>query len=187
MVNPGHSSKGCMTCRRRHIKCDEGRPRCEKCKASKRMCLGYEAQSAKTKMNGDQHGQPTEHEAAPARPAHGKYENMFMKSHKRVLPGDSIICGAVDGAFAVDHHDQQSKPYSPHHKDKASIISSFVSLRESSHTLEYHRALQTQYRTSIRNLRTQLSTSGGLPEDSYLPAYLFALYEVSTPDIRPSS
>lgn len=187
MVNPGHSSKGCMTCRRRHIKCDEGIPSCEKCKASKRMCLGYEAQFAKTKTDGDQDGQSTEQEAAPARLVDGHYKSIFVKSHKRVMLGDSVICGAVDGAFAVDHHNHQSKPYSPHHKDKASITPSFASLRESSHTLDYHRALQTQYRTSIRNLRNQLSTSSGLPENSYLPAYLFSLYEVGTPALRPSS
>jgi hypothetical protein len=33
---------GCLTCRRRRIKCDENRPTCNNCKKSKRDCLGYD-------------------------------------------------------------------------------------------------------------------------------------------------
>ncbi|ROV91661.1 hypothetical protein VMCG_09226 [Cytospora schulzeri] len=32
---------GCMTCRRRRIKCDEGKPICQNCTKSKRQCEGY--------------------------------------------------------------------------------------------------------------------------------------------------
>ncbi|KAK3991025.1 transcriptional regulatory protein moc3 [Cladorrhinum sp. PSN332] len=33
---------GCLTCRKRRIKCDEGHPTCNNCKKSKRECLGYD-------------------------------------------------------------------------------------------------------------------------------------------------
>ncbi|KAL5614484.1 hypothetical protein BROUX41_004589 [Berkeleyomyces rouxiae] len=33
---------GCMTCRKRRIKCDETHPTCNNCKKSKRDCLGYD-------------------------------------------------------------------------------------------------------------------------------------------------
>lgn len=33
---------GCLTCRRRRIKCDEGQPTCGNCRKSKRECLGYD-------------------------------------------------------------------------------------------------------------------------------------------------
>ncbi|KAI1386255.1 uncharacterized protein F4822DRAFT_310470 [Hypoxylon trugodes] len=32
---------GCLTCRKRRIKCDEGRPTCNNCLKSKRVCEGY--------------------------------------------------------------------------------------------------------------------------------------------------
>ncbi|OLN95538.1 putative transcriptional regulatory protein C15D4.02-like protein 1 [Colletotrichum chlorophyti] len=32
---------GCLTCRKRRIKCDEGRPTCNNCIKSKRLCEGY--------------------------------------------------------------------------------------------------------------------------------------------------
>ncbi|KAI9891175.1 MAG: hypothetical protein M1814_003018 [Vezdaea aestivalis] len=33
---------GCLTCRKRRIKCDEGHPHCRNCQKSKRDCLGYD-------------------------------------------------------------------------------------------------------------------------------------------------
>ncbi|KAF1953292.1 hypothetical protein CC80DRAFT_420045 [Byssothecium circinans] len=33
---------GCLTCRKRRIKCDEGHPVCRNCQKSKRDCLGYD-------------------------------------------------------------------------------------------------------------------------------------------------
>jgi hypothetical protein len=34
--------KGCYTCRRRRIKCDNGLPSCQKCQKTGRECLGYQ-------------------------------------------------------------------------------------------------------------------------------------------------
>lgn len=41
MVNTGHRSTGCATCKLRRIKCDEARPQCRKCTKGKRTCTGY--------------------------------------------------------------------------------------------------------------------------------------------------
>ncbi|KAL8797390.1 MAG: hypothetical protein Q9195_000545 [Heterodermia aff. obscurata] len=41
MVYGGKPSAGCLNCKRRKIKCDEGRPVCNQCIKSKRTCLGY--------------------------------------------------------------------------------------------------------------------------------------------------
>ena len=43
-ADPGSASKpkrvrtGCLTCRERHLKCDEGMPICQNCKKSNRQC-----------------------------------------------------------------------------------------------------------------------------------------------------
>jgi hypothetical protein len=34
---------GCVTCRRRRVKCDEARPRCKRCAKADRLCEGYRA------------------------------------------------------------------------------------------------------------------------------------------------
>ncbi|KEQ99441.1 hypothetical protein AUEXF2481DRAFT_176859 [Aureobasidium subglaciale EXF-2481] len=41
MVYGGKPSRGCGTCKKRKIKCDEGRPTCTQCEKSSRICLGY--------------------------------------------------------------------------------------------------------------------------------------------------
>lgn len=38
---------GCITCKRRHVKCDEGRPHCSNCRNAKRVCEGYAITAAK--------------------------------------------------------------------------------------------------------------------------------------------
>ncbi|KAL6821574.1 hypothetical protein V8C40DRAFT_276074 [Trichoderma camerunense] len=42
MVNPGHPSTGCKSCRLRRILCDSTRPSCLRCVKSHRICLGYD-------------------------------------------------------------------------------------------------------------------------------------------------
>lgn len=42
MVNPGHPSTGCKSCRLRRILCDSTRPSCQRCVKSHRICLGYD-------------------------------------------------------------------------------------------------------------------------------------------------
>ncbi|KAG6359447.1 hypothetical protein INS49_012968 [Diaporthe citri] len=38
---------GCITCKRRHVKCDEARPHCSNCRNGNRVCEGYVATAAK--------------------------------------------------------------------------------------------------------------------------------------------
>jgi hypothetical protein len=42
MVNPGHPSRACLTCKARRIKCDESYPACSKCVKARRVCLAYD-------------------------------------------------------------------------------------------------------------------------------------------------
>lgn len=41
------SRTGCITCRKRHLKCDETKPRCYNCARSHKVCLGYETSPRK--------------------------------------------------------------------------------------------------------------------------------------------
>ncbi|KAK7532978.1 uncharacterized protein J3D65DRAFT_633947 [Phyllosticta citribraziliensis] len=41
MVYTGKPSRGCQTCKSRRIRCDEGRPTCQKCQKSGRSCPGF--------------------------------------------------------------------------------------------------------------------------------------------------
>ena len=41
MVGVPGTSKGCVTCRKRKIRCDEGKPLCRNCFKARRLCEGY--------------------------------------------------------------------------------------------------------------------------------------------------
>ncbi|KAL8790069.1 MAG: hypothetical protein Q9213_000771 [Squamulea squamosa] len=41
-----HVKSGCITCKHRHVKCDEERPECRKCKSTGRKCDGYVSKKA---------------------------------------------------------------------------------------------------------------------------------------------
>ncbi|CAK7210772.1 hypothetical protein SBRCBS47491_000892 [Sporothrix bragantina] len=41
MVNRGGRSRGCLTCRRRRVKCDERQPHCQRCQKAGILCSGY--------------------------------------------------------------------------------------------------------------------------------------------------
>lgn len=44
---------GCLTCRKRRIKCDERKPHCFNCERSKKVCLGYENKAKSEKRNSE--------------------------------------------------------------------------------------------------------------------------------------
>ncbi|KAH8669441.1 hypothetical protein BGZ60DRAFT_376138 [Tricladium varicosporioides] len=37
------SRSGCLTCKKRHVKCDEQKPKCQRCIKARRACLGYQS------------------------------------------------------------------------------------------------------------------------------------------------
>jgi len=175
MVNPGHPSKGCMTCRKRRIRCDEQRPICAKCQTSRRMCLGYSSQHSSAMV--------TDRilECAPA-------------TNLRHQAGETYQAIAVNGeqqfnTTAISIYPRLPAPTKSEpckRNFNSSVLSSFEPLQESAHTIGHHRALQRQYQNAIHDLRSQLASTNGLSEGTCIPAYLFAVYEVSVTTIALS-
>ncbi|CAO2650661.1 Nn.00g019530.m01.CDS01 [Neocucurbitaria sp. VM-36] len=61
---------GCLTCRKRRIKCDEAHPMCRNCQKSKRECLGYDPifkqQSGPAQIQPAPNSAPAQHSTTPA-------------------------------------------------------------------------------------------------------------------------
>lgn len=56
---------GCLTCRKRRIKCDERKPHCFNCERLKKLCLGYEALPSNTKRrNLEDDSKPVPHRSS---------------------------------------------------------------------------------------------------------------------------
>lgn len=47
----GHLSRGCLRCRQRRVRCDEGRPSCQRCIHRNEICEGYRDESSRIFRN----------------------------------------------------------------------------------------------------------------------------------------
>ncbi|KYK59422.1 Fungal transcriptional regulatory protein [Drechmeria coniospora] len=78
-VGKKRTKTGCMTCRKRRIKCDENKPRCKNCIKSKRECKGYDRSL-------DPLGAQQSHFATPLYAAGSPYLSNLMASHNARAP-----------------------------------------------------------------------------------------------------
>ncbi|KAF1944564.1 hypothetical protein EJ02DRAFT_340879 [Clathrospora elynae] len=118
---------GCLTCRKRRIKCDEAHPMCRNCQKSKRECLGYDPifkqQSGPAQIQPAPNSAPAPHPAsappAPAPPAPATYsqspvpQGYAPASSAAYAPAASATSGEhqhPDGFHAIDPALAQSGP-----------------------------------------------------------------------------
>lgn len=165
MVNPGHSSRGCSTCRLRRIKCDEARPTCINCANSKRTCLGYNIK-ALPQSNGEWWIRNRSVDAS--------------SSQRSLYAGTEHASLRMQRSQATD----LPMPIGQAHVDRAtnkmvSLMGTiFGSLTAAACSLEARKELLQQYRGATLDLASILSSVDGIA-GSALPSYFFALYEVS--------
>jgi hypothetical protein len=182
MVNPGHPSKGCTTCKLRRIKCDETQPECIKCASSKRMCLGYDGQKSNDPYNGEkqlragvrQSGARSLQIACRDLAQHVDVERTVI--YQKRPPESALIqrlqLTQMDGADRAIQCAIEA------------MEAGFQSIQEPSQTFEARRKLQKKYQSAIHNFRSMVSSTSS-SQISYIPAYMFALYEVSSVILLP--
>lgn len=86
---------GCLTCRKRRIKCGEERPICRNCVKSKRLCEGYNPRVVWKPPIGDFSG------------IHGPSQT--LQYHSGGLPGSAVAAvGAVIGSNSAEHPSQDA-------------------------------------------------------------------------------
>jgi hypothetical protein len=179
MVNTGHASKGCTTCKLRRIRCDVTRPTCLKCAKSKRICLGYSGVKRQTNVPGVceavvhgndlvsvHHGllilnEPWRNDFAPG----GARTNLAFSlgTLKIASPGSFLTAGYR------------------YEKPEVSVIpiinEGFSTLRLPSQTIAERRARLAKYGSAIRELRETIRCRPMSPTH-FKPMLSFALYEV---------
>lgn len=160
MVNTGQASKGCMTCRRRRIRCDATRPVCQRCVKSNRICLGYTATQ----------GQP--------RPP----ISQDVSTVTDITTDDSQTSVLSPGCSSDVLEDP---PPSPELEKVAKSVFEAISdglftLQRQVQTCEERRLLFAKYGEATQQLRKSLD-SYSVSESIILPVLLFSLYEVPKP------
>ncbi|KAF2401383.1 hypothetical protein EJ06DRAFT_390107 [Trichodelitschia bisporula] len=97
---------GCLTCRKRRIKCDEEHPTCRNCQKSKRECLGYDPifkqQTGPQQLQPAPSASPSSTPPTPAAPLNG---NLTYSEYQPYTTGMSAPDGSVPLYGA--HRDQR--------------------------------------------------------------------------------
>lgn len=195
MVNPGHASKGCGTCKLRRIRCDYGRPSCLHCTKSKRICLGYDL-PAKISHNktGCRNAALVPHPSAAACQLTGlcplpslshseaddsatqSYIGDFCHRLARISDGMNVP------RLFWDQADKESGSDRGHlgmvvRSMLWTLNNAFYSLRQSVQTMKARKDLIQRYGSATRQLREALTTWPCSPV-LLIPVFHFSLYEV---------
>lgn len=175
MVNPGHRSRGCWTCRTRRIKCDESYPACLRCVKSRRICLRHDNSSPSTSRS--------EMTLEMARYAHHKVTT--KKPHIAYTALIDIASFFTNDSLHVGSLSCLGRPSNPWNPDQFATFTTevvtlgFHSLQSPSQSAKSRRSLHQKYGLAIHHLRiTFLSRPNGTI--LFTPILLFALYEVKS-------
>ena len=192
MVNTGHPSNGCGTCRIKRIRCDETEPTCTNCVRSKRVCLGYRTQQVAHQQFGimsDRASRQRSELGISLRRVRTNSTNLERKA--LTFASDS----GVQDATIDQQSDLQALPdisrYVPaqHSLNRATSSTlgvtdaGFQSLQELAQSLDERKQLHEKYQLAMRELRNSIS-SPPYSETTLRPICLFALYEVRSFNLR---
>ncbi|KAH8892694.1 hypothetical protein GQ53DRAFT_840571 [Thozetella sp. PMI_491] len=191
MVNPGHASRGCTTCKLRRIRCDSSRPICLRCTKSKRVCLGYDTQKRSQHLH-DVHTAKTNTE--PIAPTLGSPLVLTDPCHAitRVGPGASRLSlldplarsaagirapGVLSLGPLFEPPIFYEAPIGVNISVLKVVRAGLYSLREGSQTIEHRRALLATYGSATRELSEAIGSQPSSPP-LLIACFLFALYEM---------
>lgn len=182
MVNPGHPSRGCATCKLKRIKCDETRPTCKKCASSKRICLGYNGKKPAELHCGNKplRGQESRllYPKTECRDLTLPTETGWTIPRRLCLGSASSIDSLIVSPFPQLGLTQADNINRAIQCTIEAMGAGFQSLQEPAQTFSARKKLHQKYQFAIHSLRSMISSASGSPV-SYAPAYMFALYEVS--------
>lgn len=161
MVNPGHASVGCITCKLRKVQCDLERPLCRRCTESGRMCLGF----------GDR-------EVDPQASLFGDDDySQQIKSSVRAVTVLEILF-VSEGPHDKPLHIAAMQDYDWVAVDvMVAIRKCLHSVRQPLQSQVERKSLLSEYATATSNLRATLHAFPHSPAVG-CAVYLFSLYEV---------
>jgi hypothetical protein len=189
MVNPGHPSKGCMTCQVRKIQCDFARPVCRHCTKSGRVCLGYSERKTRisTRHMTDQRSLSSYSSDNPGAPD-------VQRKIETSINAVSLLQNLLTGTNGSNSHEPEWRysfdAMATRGSNNVAIFAirtirrCLYSLRQAEQSFRDRRALFAAYSTTTSELRATLTVS---PYSSALASavFLFSLYEVRS-DLWPA-
>ncbi|KAK6201109.1 uncharacterized protein RJT21DRAFT_31634 [Scheffersomyces amazonensis] len=191
---------GCLTCRKRRIKCDERKPTCFNCERSKKVCLGYENLSNLGSTNGIKRKKNSTVSIDTV-----DFRSPLPPPQHQVQPGASPVSdhhfqnplsnGKNTGHY---HHDQiptsvptNSNTFKSSITDSTSGSSTTLPSLSLPPPIKYSRPNSSSHFLSrplglvggIINKAEEPSTSSEAPKDRYLPSTNYSMNKVSVHDL----
>ncbi|KAL8739813.1 MAG: hypothetical protein Q9190_007418, partial [Brigantiaea leucoxantha] len=182
-----HVKTGCLTCKIRHVKCDEEKPICYKCRSTGRVCDGYEAKpQAITKL--DQQARTDRSLSVPIVRGLGFWTRGTQEERRSF---DYFQSQTVrDLAFALNSSLDQLILQTSHHSDAvrhAAIALGSLGERIRLHHVvsqnaldanAQHRFSQMQYTKAVRSIRERIASDKEQAVDIVLlTCFLFIVFE----------
>jgi hypothetical protein len=197
MVNPGHPSKACATCKLRRIRCDLTRPICLRCTKSKRVCLGYDVEKGLTIIDGSYGDPPNvasrDQQCAALLPiprlqtlVGGHYCEARLASMSADVAFflENVPIASLQTKIWDSTHCSPFFPTLPTGPDSLllsvldAIGAGFFALQQPIQTAGTRRIQLAKYGLATQKLRTAITTGPASPA-LFLAVLLFALYEVT--------
>ncbi|KAH7128643.1 hypothetical protein B0J11DRAFT_275581 [Dendryphion nanum] len=214
MVNPGRPSRGCMTCRRRRVKCDETRPKCNRCIKLSTSCewrddwsnvFRDQEQWAEKKVEkrverAQNHRKKQQNQLVLKSPAHvpkTKHENTFGLINPLAMPQIGAEVYAIS-QFFVDYgflkgtcpftdvvYPLYDSQNAPECLKSILPAVALASIARQTRRYELMQEAQRQYGRSLKRLAHTLSDPVALKHDATLATvYMLSLYEMICFDSR---
>lgn len=193
MVNPGHASSACDTCKARRIRCDASHPVCQKCVASHRVCLGYTSRINKTRARKGRKANDTATGSARTRVAHSHGALAVQQETEHIAvaePRQGLQEPEIDEASGLDLYSRNPQIFSaftdPGQRKESQDLFEYVvtvlsrgfsSLRTEAQDPSQRKELLASYGELTHRLRSALETSAS--SNLAGPIFLLSLYEVS--------
>jgi hypothetical protein len=90
-TSKGKSSQGCLTCRDRHVKCDETKPVCDNCRKLGRLCVQRDGSSVNAAAQDDESN-------APDAPHENAVSNLLLTIYARSKI--TLLCSSMEPQIA---------------------------------------------------------------------------------------
>lgn len=181
MVNPGHPSMGCTTCKIRKIQCDLTRPVCRHCAKSRRVCLGYGERQTVHSTRSATERQPTLSYSSNIPEGNEESPNIRLSIAAISFLDDLLLDSGRNSHVPGSRY---SFDVVTTHGSNDVAISAIITVRRCLHALQQseqsfqnRRTLLAEYSNTISELRATMAVS------PYSPAlasavFLFSIYEV---------
>ncbi|KAF4469679.1 transcriptional regulatory [Fusarium albosuccineum] len=176
---PIRSRSGCLTCRTKHLKCDETKPSCQLCLSRGVKCGGYQ-RGLKWSTKHEKHAELADHDVQlPLKPQPGIPKKRRGRPRRKPLPGStSSVAGNADsnpgdtnwGFFSEFVFEQPSQPVEQEQSNQSIDVAATVTCDDFSSQFGLDVPVEDfQWGTDTFDMASNVSDFVGSPDLSLIP------------------